>query len=163
MHADIAFPVPRPDRRHPRLDPTAYAQAGAICSVTLCTAGRVRIFADAARATAAVEALKTHAAETRVPVYAYCVMPDHVHLVLGPSPTCDIVAFVGQVKNLVQRAVWRLGVEGRFWQRSFWDHFLRQDEDVEIAVRYVLNNPVRAGLVREWREYPFSGSLVFSL
>ena len=96
-------------------------------------------------------------------VYAYCVMPDHVHLILGPSSTCDIVTFVGQFKNLAQRSAWQLGVVGAFWQVGFWDHFLRVDQAVEDALRYVLDNPVRARLVAHWQDHPFSGSLVLAL
>ena len=79
-------------------------------------------------------------------------MPDHVHLVLGASPTCDIVAFVGQFKNLTQREAWRLGVEGAFWQKR-----------IEHVVEYVLNNPVRSELVERSCDYPFSGSTVFEI
>ncbi|HLB11726.1 MAG TPA: transposase, partial [Dehalococcoidia bacterium] len=93
----------------------------------------------------------------------YCLMPDHVHLVLGPSASSDIVTFVGQYKNLSQRAAWTRGVKGRFWQTRFWDHFVRAEEQVEQVVQYVLNNPVRKGLVDHWGAYPFSGSLVFPL
>ena len=110
-----------------------------------------------------MEALNGHATKTGVPIYGYCVMPDHVHLVLGPSATCDIVTFVGQFKNLAQRAAWQRGVEGAFWQPSFWDHFLRSEEQVKVAVDYVLNNPVRGSLVGRWQDYPASGSLVFDL
>jgi hypothetical protein len=53
--------------------------------------------------------------------------------------------------------------DGAFWQKSFWDHFLRADEQVEAVVSYVLNNPVRAGLATHWREYPFAGSLAIDL
>ena len=150
------------DRRI-RLERTAYSQEGAICSVTITTRGRALVFASAPVASAAVDVLTECASRTHVPVYGYCVMPDHVHLVLGPSSTCDIITFVGQFKNLTQRAAWRLGVSGAFWQPRFWDHFLRRDEDVEVAVRYVLNNPVRRGLVEQWLGYPFGGSLVFQL
>ena len=81
----------------------------------------------------------------------------------SPRPPCDIVTFTGQFKNLAQREAWRLGVTGAFWQLSFWDHFLRGDERLELVIEYVLNNPVRSGLVARWRDYPFSGSLVFDL
>lgn len=96
-------------------------------------------------------------------VAAYCVMPDHVHLVLEPAPGCDVITFVGQFKNLAQRALWRLGVPGRVWQRSFWDHFLRADENLEQVVAYVVNNPVRRRLVDDRRAYPFAGSLTLDL
>ena len=93
-------------------------------------------------------------------VYAYCLMPNHVHLVLGPSPKHDIIVFVGQFKNMAQRAVWSKGVTGRIWQASFWDRFLREEESLDEIVMYVLHNPVRKGLVEKWQDYYFSGSLV---
>ncbi len=136
---------------------------GAKASVTIATRDRRLVFGDPAIARAAVEVLQERSAATGVPVYGYCLMPDHAHLVLEPSPTCDITKFVGQFKNLAQRALWQRGVQGRFWQESFWDHFLRSDEEVERVVDYVLNNPVRKGLVTTWREYEFAGSLVFDL
>jgi REP element-mobilizing transposase RayT len=90
-------------------------------------------------------------------------MPDHVHLVLESSPECDIVTFVGQFKNLAQRAAWINGVEGAFWQKGFFDHFLRREEQLERVVAYVVENPVRRGIVEVWQNYPFAGSLVFEL
>ena len=146
-----------------RLDTGSYAQPGAICSVTVAVQDRQPIFADPIVAAAAVEVLVEHAGKTGAVIYGYCVMPDHLHLVLGPSATCDIITFVGQCKNLAQRAAWRHGVNGACWQVSFWDHFLRAEEQIEQVVEYVLSNPVRRGLARDWRDYPFSGSLVFAL
>lgn len=114
-------------------------------------------------ASAAVDVLTERARKTGVPVYAYCVMPDHIHLFLGPTAHCNITTFVGQYKNLVQRKAWDQGFHGSLWQTSFWDHFVRADEDLGQTIKYVLNNPVRRGLVDTWRAYPFSGSLVFQL
>ena len=150
-------------RRHQRirLDPSDYGQPVTICSVTIAVRNRRPVFGDVAIANAAVAVLRDRSEETGVAVYAYCIMPDHIYLIIAPSETCDVVKFVGQFKNLVQREAWALGVKGAFWQLSFWDHFLRRDEDLESCVRYVFNNPVRAGLAQEPAHYPFSGSLVF--
>ncbi len=150
-------------RKRKRLDASAYAQPGAVCSLTAAVKDHLPVFANAAVAATAVDVLRAHAAKTGTPVYAYCVMPDHIHLVVGPSSSCDITTFVGQYKNLAQRAAWSCGVEGSFWQKSFWDHFLRIEEGLQEIVDYVLYNPVRRGLVEEWRDYPFCGSLVFEL
>jgi len=57
----------------------------------------------------------------------------------------------------------RFGIKGKFWQTSFYDHFLRKEEAGKDVIMYVLNNTVRKGLVSEWREYPYSGSLVYDL
>jgi REP element-mobilizing transposase RayT len=48
------------------------------------------------------------------------------------------------------------------WQPSYYDHVLRDDEETSRAVRYVLENPVRKGLVTTFDEYRFSGSDVFT-
>ncbi len=152
-----------PRRKRIRLDPALYADIERICAITIAVRDRQPVFADPAVARAAVGVLRDHATQQAVRVFGYCVMPDHVHLVVSPSPSCDVISFVGQFKNLAQRAAWKLGVDGAFWQKSFWDHFLRADEDVRAAVQYALDNPVRAGLVTVWRDYPFSGSLIFEL
>ncbi len=74
--------MPLPRRRHIRLDPALYARLGPRCSVTLCAADRTPVFANPAVGRAAVDVLSAHAGRTNVPVYAYCLMPDHVHPVL---------------------------------------------------------------------------------
>lgn len=147
-----------PQRKRTRLPVQLYAQCGPVCSVTLAVRDRRPVFADPRAATSAVDLLLNHSQKTQVPIYGYCVMPDHVHLVLGASKTCDVITFVGQFKNLAQRAVWRLGINGPFWQSGFYDHFLRQDEQLERVIEYVLDNPVRAGLVTTRNDYPFSGT-----
>jgi REP element-mobilizing transposase RayT len=48
---------------------------------------------------------------------------------------------------------------GAIWQKNFFDHIMREREDLAAHVRYVLENPVRKGLVTRWEEYPFSGSI----
>ena len=134
-------------RRAPiRLSADAYADIAAICSVTIGVKSRARVFANHALAAATADVVRRHAAQTGVSLWAYCVMPDHVHLVLTPSATCDIVSFVGQFKSLSLRATWKLGIDGSFWQPRF------------CVSRYVLENPVRAGLVAQWQDYPFSGA-----
>jgi putative transposase len=140
-----------------RLDPESYGRTADAYSVTIATLNRRPIFADASCASSAVKVLHDLAAVRSIRVYCYCVMPDHVHMVVSPSPICDIPTFVGQYKNLTQREVWRLGNTGVFWQKSFWDRIVRSDESLQETIRYVLNNPVRRGLVSAWEEYAFVG------
>lgn len=45
---------------------------------------------------------------------------------------------------------------GSFWQREYFDRLIRDQNDLAQKVKYVLNNPVKAGLVERWNEYPFS-------
>ena len=121
------MPKQNPQRRRIRRAAEVYADIGVICSITIAVKRRAPVFACPGVA-AAVDVLRRDAAATGVPVDAWCVMPDYVHLVLGASPTCDIVTFVGQFKNLAQREASRRGIKGAFWQTSFWDPCLRGDE-----------------------------------
>ena len=45
------------------------------------------------------------------------------------------------------------------WQKDFYDHVIRTHEDIAAQVRYILDNPVRKGLVSSWEDYPFKGSV----
>lgn len=93
----------------------------------------------------------------------WCFMPDHLHLLAGgASERADCRRFV---KDFKQRAAfafkWR--TRQRLWQPSFHDRVLRDDEATEEVARYILANPVRAGLVTDPLSYPFSGSDVYRL
>ena len=50
-------------------------------------------------------------------------------------------------------------LQGTKWQKDFYDHVIRKSEDIAVQVRYILDNPVRKGLVPTWEEYPFKGSI----
>ena len=95
-------------------------------------------------------------------VYVWCVMPDHVHAIVRCAHGTDLLAWVRRVKGKVAARARALGVS-RLWQRSFHDSIIRREEDLVSAVRYVLHNPVRAGLVEHWSEWPHKGSLEWDL
>lgn len=152
-------------RRQPiRLPTKLYHDPNRICSITICTRAGRPVFADANFARTCVTLLGRQASKTRIKLYAYTFMPDHVHLLLAPSLDCSIPAFVRRFKSLATKLARRQwGRRESFWQKRYYGHFLRQDEDARKAAMYVLANPARSGLVKDWREYPFSGSLVFQL
>jgi len=90
-------------------------------------------------------------------LYAYCVMPDHVHLVLGlqkGSPGLSNV--VGNIKRAARHFCKRVNRDV-VWQDGFHDRILRENETSGEMVKYVLLNPVRAHLVSDFSEYPYSG------
>lgn len=101
--------------------------------------------------------------DTGVRLYAYCLMTDHLHLLVSPAEGHSIIDFVREFKGVSTRMSWDHGLRGKIWQQGFFDHFLRRDEDLEVAVRYVLGNPVREGTVPDWHEYPYCGSLEYDL
>ena len=94
---------------------------------------------------------------------AYCFMPDHVHLLVeGLKEASDLRRLVKLMKQ-GSGAAYAMRTGERLWQEGFYDRVLREEEDAKEVARYILNNPVRAGLVTTPREYPYLGSDVWSL
>jgi putative transposase len=92
-------------------------------------------------------------------VWAATLMPSHAHLVLsntegrGAELTGDLARFMAYTARLVNRD---RGCSGGFWQREPFDHWCRDGDAWLRSVSYTLNNPVKAGLCRAWREWPHS-------
>ncbi|HEY7066049.1 MAG TPA: transposase [Chloroflexota bacterium] len=152
-----------PQRKRIRVLHGAYANPTAICSVTAVTVDRRPSFQDFDFTAACADLLIERADTVGVPLYAYCFMPDHLHLLLSASAQTSIFHFVRDFKSRSTRLAWQHGQIGKIWQARFYDHLLRTDEDVEWVVDYILNNPVRKEIVGDWRDYPFSGSSVYAL
>ena len=150
-------------RQRIRLDVEIYRTADLPCFVTIATKGKRAIFSQRDLADNFVTLLRTLCKENGIPLYAYCVMPDHVHLLMSASETKGIIELVREIKSLSTRLAWQRGHKGAIWQRSFYDHFLRRDEDCMVTAKYIIGNPVRKGIVECWEDYPFSGSLVYKL
>ena len=140
-----------------------YRIVGLPCFVTIATKGRERIFCDERLASDFVALVKTLSLEHDVPLYAYCIMPDHAHFLLSASENKGIVDFVAELKGRCTKIARQHGYRGTIWQRSFYDHFLRQDEDCRAVAEYIIHNPVRKGIVEDWRDYSFAGSLIYEL
>jgi len=86
---------------------------------------------------------------------AAVVMPDHVHFViaLGTSSLAQLIhSFKSFTANKINGL---LGRSGQFWQEQYHDHAIRKDEVLNDVVLYLLNNPVRAGLVKDFHDWPF--------
>ena len=85
-------------------------------------------------------------------------MPDHVHLLLeGETDDADLREAVRVWKQRVGHA-WKSRTNVHLWQTGFHDRVLREGDDTRVVVRYLLNNPVRAGLVQNAADYCWSGS-----
>jgi REP-associated tyrosine transposase len=78
----------------------------------------------------------------------FLLMPDHVHMLATFGPN----AGMGKViRNWKRHTARHTGIR---WQRDFFDHRLRNDESLEEKAAYILNNPVRAGLVAQTEDWP---------
>jgi putative transposase len=96
-------------------------------------------------------------------VLAYCCMPDHMHLLVeGLREGADLRPFISEFKQKTAFTYKRLS-GASLWQDGFHDHVLRSDECARSVARYLLANPVRAGLVRHSLEWPYIGSERYEL
>ena len=95
-------------------------------------------------------------------VEAYCIMPDHVHLVLTPYPDlettdCGLTKITHNIeRNSAKQANALLGRTGEFWQHESYDHFVRDAAEMERILKYVVYNPVKAGLVDDWTKWKWT-------
>ena len=144
-------------QRRPRLPATAYRE-GLACLLTLCTAGRRRFFEDPGLVALVWAQILRAAGKERISIPAFCFMPDHLHMVVERgSDQADVARFVQLAKQL-SGYYFRQLTGTMLWQPSWHDRVLRRSDDVLVAIRYVVGNPVRAGLVNDVAEYPFLGS-----
>jgi len=95
-------------------------------------------------------------------IYVYCFMPNHLHLLTTGGADADLPRFVQAFKQK-SSYTFRCTKGMKLWQRSYYDHVLRHDEALADIAKYILNNPVRGGLVNDFREYEFSGSSIFDI
>jgi hypothetical protein len=91
-------------------------------------------------------------------------VPDHVHFFCasdGTERASSLSGFVCGFKQWTAKAILRqLGRAAPLWQREVFDRLLRSDESCDSKWRYVLDNPVRAGLVGTSQDWPYAGELV---
>jgi putative transposase len=131
-------------------------------SLTFCTDRRSHLFADRAIIDLVLAQISRAAAENQFAVIAYCFMPDHVRLLEGQSDASDCKRFITRSKQYSGFQFSQVR-GGRLWQRYGFERVLRDDEDTLIVARYIVANPVRAHLAACVQDYPFVGSLVYSL
>jgi putative transposase len=92
-------------------------------------------------------------------VLAYVFMPDHLHLVIqGETDGSDLRRGMRVLRKRLSTE-YHSGVDRALWQDGYFERVLRDDESTATVLHYVVANPVRAGLVENARDYPFSWSI----
>ena len=154
-----------PNRKPIRIENYDYSNPGAYF-ITLCTANREKIFwnrvgADIIRPQNVPLSVAGQIAEQgilqiaehyeNVIVDKYCIMPDHIHLILRIESEIDgrmisaptVSTAVGSMKRWVSRQIGR-----PIWQKSFYDHGIRNQQDYDEIWQYIENNPLKYALNR---------------
>ena len=148
-------PNPTHHRGHRSLRIGRVSMSGHVYHVTTATYLRQPLFAEFVSARIVIGRLNDPALLEGTELLAWVVMPDHVHLLLQLAEAGSLSRCVNRLKGAAARALnLEFGRKGPVWQRSFHDHLLRQEEDLATVGRYIVANPLRAGLVRRLGEYP---------
>ena len=129
--------------------------------LTFCTNERQRIFEDHTAVDIATEQILRAAEHEQFADLAHCFMPDHLHLLVeGLSDAADCLRFIKRAKQC-SGFHYSKAFGGKLWQRYGFERVLRNDEQSLAVAKYILENPVRAGLVTRPEDYPFLGSQTY--
>jgi putative transposase len=132
-------------------------------SLRFCTESRRPVFADAPAVELVLKHFLQQAEEQGFAVLAYCFMPDHVHLLIqGLRADSDCKWFISRAKQF-SGFYYKQRHKRKLWQRYGYERVIRDDEATIEVARYILANPLRAGLVKDLREYRFTGSSVVKI
>jgi REP element-mobilizing transposase RayT len=87
---------------------------------------------------------------------AWVLMPDHVHWLITLGNQSNLSQLITNLKSSSARAVNQCRQNGgAVWASAFYDHVLRNDEDIKTVARYIIANPLRAGLAEHMGDYSF--------
>jgi REP element-mobilizing transposase RayT len=131
-----------------------YSEAGRIYLLTAVVYERHSVFSDWRLGRLLIEQMRAANDEGMVQSLAWVVMPDHLHWLIELKQG-SLAALMYRVKSRSCRSInLKRSSQGRLWQRGYYDRALRRDEDLKAAARYIIMNPLRAGLVRRVGDYP---------
>jgi putative transposase len=131
-----------------------YSEQGRIYLVTAVTKNRIPWFRDLWKARCQVCCMREAQQRGLADTLAYVLMPDHLHWLMSLGGVRSLSTVVGGVKSTSAHHLGHC-----IWQPGFHDHALRQEEDLVDVARYVVANPLRAGLVKSLRDYPYWDSV----
>jgi putative transposase len=127
---------------------------GQIYFITTVTANREPLFRCLHTGRLVVDEMRRSEIEGRLTTLAWVLMPDHLHWLAALGSGAELSAAVKMFKASSARRVNDfLQRRGSLWQRAYYDHALRRDEDVKKIARYIVANPLRAGLVEHIGDY----------
>jgi putative transposase len=128
--------------------------------VTICAKDKREIFRNDTLNIEIINCLKEERDKTGVKIFAYCLMPDHLHLLISPLDSMmNVSNFIGSFKSKTTKIGWKFEIGDKMWQGRFYDHIVRRSESLKKICEYMLNNPVRKKLVENWEDYKFGGLL----
>ena len=152
------------DSRHPSRPPrlkTVFDRFNPpLYFITFCTYDRRPVLANDLFHYRFVEYLKDKSVKG-IACGEYVIMPDHVHLFLRIDPhRFELGKTMGFLKQALSKPLRYNGIPSPHWQPGFFDHLLRSADSYSAKWNYVRENPVRAGLVNNFADWPYQGRIV---
>jgi len=131
-----------------------YSESGRIYLLTSVTRDRSPFFGDWRMGRLLVNAFRQAEEERAARSLAWVVMPDHFHW-LVELQDAHLAVLMCKTKSRTVRALnHATGSHHRLWQKGYHDRAVRREEDLQAIARYIVMNPVRAGLARRVHDYP---------
>ena len=160
----------QPTRKSHRLPDAVYASTGHEFHFTVCARHQDEPFMKEDLAKTVIDSLLWTRNRYKWVLYCYCLMPDHLHFVCrlteeqvkrfnaGARGEVEegVLDHLARFKSFTTSQSWKVGFEGKLWQRSSYDRVLDLEKPFVEVVRYVLENPVRKGFVEDSWEWPYS-------
>jgi putative transposase len=141
---------------HTALRKYRFSKQGQIYFVTVCCAQRNQLLKNYFAARAAASVLHQQHKQGHAHLIAWVLMPDHMHLMIQLETGKILSQYMNRLNSCTAIAINRaLKRHGRVWQGAYHDHALREETDINVCVRYLLNNPLRAGLCEKLEDYPY--------
>jgi putative transposase len=134
-----------------------YFEDNAAYFVTTATRDRAPLFRDRKLCRILLVTIEYHKTVFDYKVYGYCIMPDHLHIILHPKSEFNLSFIMKMIKGSFARKINKLnGKEGSLWQRRFYDEIIRNEKQLLNQLEYMHQNPVLGGLAKTAADYPFS-------
>lgn len=149
-----------------------YKGSAFVYFITICTSDKQSYFSSDKIAKIISDEMELRRINKEIKLFCYCIMPDHLHILLsltddysrGCSPNSPIGSlgertlqnWVSAFKRYTTKTIKNLFYINPLWQKNFYDHIVRKEESLIKIAEYIINNPVRNGMVAVWEEYPYS-------
>ncbi len=153
-------------RKRIHLEDFNYSSHEHVFFVTLCTVDKQPHFSNPKISKIIIDELEYRRINKEIKLFCYCMMPAQLHLLISleehytKKPDAfgerTLQNWVSAFKRYTARVIRKMYSIKPLWQPNFYDHIVRRDESLIEICQYVLNNPVRKGIVSAWEEYPYS-------
>ena len=133
-----------------------FSSANQIYFITTVVHKRRKVFTNLSICRNVILQMKQFDDDGYIETIAWVIMPDHIHWLFVLKENSDLGTILKKFKGQSARKLnLLLNVKGSFWQHAYYDHALRSDEDIKKVARYIVANPLRAGLVEKIEDYPY--------